>query len=210
MATVSTRKAERTVSRFRLPTGGAFVVAVLIIVFGFYVLGPVLLIFVNSFNLAQVGAARGVVAGELAAGVLAAGYRRGAPQHPHRVRPVHSDQFPTRGAHRVGPSPHPSAVELRARVHVLGLLHGARYLRHHRVDVPHGPRRGHAEPPGRVPPVRRRGPVQHLQRPRHHLGAPDGQWHIRQGHAAHAGVPQHEPRVRGGRPACRAPRTYAP
>ena len=55
MATVSTRKAERTVSRFRLPTGGAFVVAVLIVVFGFYVLGPVLLIFVNSFNLAQVG-----------------------------------------------------------------------------------------------------------------------------------------------------------
>ena len=55
MASVSTRRAERTVSRFRLPTSGAFVVAALIVVFGFYVLGPVLLIFVNSFNLAQVG-----------------------------------------------------------------------------------------------------------------------------------------------------------
>ncbi len=42
-------------SRIRRPGGGTFVVAALIIVFGFYVITPVLLIFINSFNLAQVG-----------------------------------------------------------------------------------------------------------------------------------------------------------
>ena len=42
-------------SRIRRPSRGTFVVAALIIVFGFYVITPVLLIFVNSFNLAQMG-----------------------------------------------------------------------------------------------------------------------------------------------------------
>ena len=37
------------------PRGGTLVVAALIIAFGFYIAGPVLLIFINSFNLAQVG-----------------------------------------------------------------------------------------------------------------------------------------------------------
>ena len=46
-------------SRIRRPSGGTFVVAALIIVFGFYVVTPVLLIFINSFNLAQVGQPEG-------------------------------------------------------------------------------------------------------------------------------------------------------
>ena len=129
MASVSTRRAERTVSRFRLPTSGAFVVAALIVVFGFYVLGPVLLIFVNSFNLAQVGQPEewSLANWRLAFSQPDIGEALRNTLIVFGLYTVIS--FPL-AVHRVGPSPHPSAVELRARVHVLGLLHGARYLRH--------------------------------------------------------------------------------
>ena len=39
---------------FRLPSTGTFVMAVLILIFGFYILYPVVLIFVNSFNTASI------------------------------------------------------------------------------------------------------------------------------------------------------------
>jgi iron(III) transport system permease protein len=55
MAGVTTVRIKQPAPRLRMPRSGTFIVAALIIVFGFYVLGPVLLIFVNSFNLAQVG-----------------------------------------------------------------------------------------------------------------------------------------------------------
>ena len=55
MATLPTVRRKRTALRIRRPSGGTFVVAALIIVFGFYIITPVLLIFINSFNLAQVG-----------------------------------------------------------------------------------------------------------------------------------------------------------
>ena len=54
MATVTGIR-NRPVVRLRRPQTGTFIVAVLIIVFGAYIGGPVLLIFINSFNLAQVG-----------------------------------------------------------------------------------------------------------------------------------------------------------
>ncbi|MCH8973747.1 MAG: iron ABC transporter permease [Chloroflexi bacterium] len=54
MATV-VRTRSRTLPRIRTPRAGTFVVAALIIAFGFYVIGPVALIFMHSFNLASIG-----------------------------------------------------------------------------------------------------------------------------------------------------------
>ena len=54
MATEVTAR-PRTITRIRTPRAGTFVVAALIIAFGFYVAGPVVLIFMHSFNLASIG-----------------------------------------------------------------------------------------------------------------------------------------------------------
>ena len=43
--------------RFAIPAAGTFVVAALILSFGFYILYPITLIFVNSFNIAAVAQA---------------------------------------------------------------------------------------------------------------------------------------------------------
>ncbi len=51
----TTRIRNKPLVRIGRPRAGTFVVALLIIVFGAYIGGPVLLIFINSFNLSQVG-----------------------------------------------------------------------------------------------------------------------------------------------------------
>ena len=55
MMATEVRARPRTITRIRTPRAGTFVVAALIIAFGFYVAGPVVLIFMHSFNLASIG-----------------------------------------------------------------------------------------------------------------------------------------------------------
>ena len=54
MATTTDRRPLVPLLRSKAPSQGSFIMAALIIVFGFYILYPVLLIFINSFNIAHV------------------------------------------------------------------------------------------------------------------------------------------------------------
>jgi iron(III) transport system permease protein len=54
MDTATGQRRTQSLLRSKAPSKGSFIMAALIIVFGFYVLYPVLLIFINSFNIAHV------------------------------------------------------------------------------------------------------------------------------------------------------------
>ena len=175
--------------------------AAVLLSLGYFLIWPVILLLINSFNTAadwfveprswglrhwqnafqRPGFAS--VAGQLSSHLVSDG----------------GHQFSDRGCHCLDPGANQDSLQPHVGIHVLDFLHGARASHHHRMDylVGSGHRMDQCWPDkARIIPA---GSFQHLQCPGHRLCEPDGSRHFDQGHAADAGLSQHGCEFGGGR-----------
>ena len=179
---------------------GLYLMIVLIGFMGFYILYPLALILINSFNVATIGEPTRWGFGAWIRGVHRVRRGRGAVEHhpPDRGAPGH--RLPARRPPGMDPGPHQHPLRPRIRVSLLDLLHAAQRGLHLRLDAAAGsglrPGQHLVRQPARGDALRhlfllghRVGP--HRRRPRH------------QGDAADPGLPQDGRRHGGGKPLVR-------
>ena len=122
--------------RFAIPAAGTFIVAALILSFGFYILYPITLIFVNSFNIAAIAQTPEYSLDNWRAAFSEPG---SASQHHLSILYLYGYRFPGGGAHCLDTRSNRHQVQSRARVSFLGFVYASTSVYNDRLDIPARP-----------------------------------------------------------------------